>query len=114
MPSFAQRKYREKVYQNLWCKNYGGLSEYVLFDNTRVDCLLQNYAVEFDFANKWAEAIGQSLYYSIITRKRAGVVLIMENEECDEKYLARLKKVAKIYGITVWTVTSKYIEQNCN
>ncbi|MFH1027609.1 MAG: hypothetical protein V1791_06370 [Pseudomonadota bacterium] len=35
------------------------------------------YAVEVEYAHKWAEAIGQSLYYSRMTGKKPGVVLIM-------------------------------------
>ena len=37
------------------------------------------YAVEFDFAEKWAEAVGQALYYALKTGKKPAVVLIMED-----------------------------------
>ena len=30
-----------------------GQIEYVLEDKTRVDCLTEDFAVEFDFASKW-------------------------------------------------------------
>lgn len=43
--------------------------EYRLSDNTRVDCMTDTLAVEFDFANKWAECIGQALYYGKQTKK---------------------------------------------
>lgn len=52
--------------------------EYKLEDNTRVDCLTPDYAVEFDFASKWAESIGQSLYYAQKTKRKPAVVLIMQ------------------------------------
>jgi len=41
----------------------GGVIEYVLQDKTRVDCLTEEHAIEFDFANHWAESIDQALYY---------------------------------------------------
>jgi len=49
----------------------------------------KTHAIEFDFGNNWAEAIGQSAYYSIQTGKKAGVVLILETIK-DRKYWIRL------------------------
>ena len=95
----------EKEYQECWCKANNGICEYKLQDNTRVDCLTSEYAVEFDFAPKWAESIGQSLYYAIMTNRKPAVVLIMENPINDCKYLNRLNKVAEELGIKVYTMT---------
>ena len=103
--ALSARLYPEKVYQEYWCKKYGGYSEVKLVDETRVDCVLNDYAIEFDFANKWSESIGQSLYYSISLNKKAGVVLIIENYQKDKRYLTRLLKVANLNNITVWTIT---------
>lgn len=107
--AFCARLYPEKVYQRMWCENNGGKTEFVLPDNTRVDCLIDEYAVEFDFANKWAEALGQSLYYGLVTHKSPGIVLIIENEKRDDKYLTRLLKVARMHNITVWTISPSYL-----
>lgn len=95
----------EKTYQNAWCNANCGKQEVILWDKTRIDCLTQTHAIEFDFASKWAESIGQSLYYGHATDKKPGIVLIMEDYEKDKKYLDRLNTVAKRYGITVWTMT---------
>lgn len=100
-PTFAKHKYLEKEYQKVWCNACGGIQEYKLDDKTRVDCLLPEYAIEFDFANKWAESIGQSLYYGLKTNRKPAVVLIMENKT-DQKYLDRLNTVADKYGIKVF------------
>lgn len=93
----------EKWYQERWCTEGVGVMEYVLDDGTRVDCLMPGYAVEFDFAEKWAEAIGQALYYGRETERSPGVVLILEGEG-DGKYLKRLQSVAILHGIKVWTM----------
>ena len=55
---------KESYYQNIWCRENLGITEYILPDKARVDCLTNSYAVEFDFASKWAESVGQSLYYA--------------------------------------------------
>ena len=58
------KKYLEADYRDFACKQLEGNIEYALDDGSRVDCLTDQYAIEFDFAKKWAEAIGQSLYYA--------------------------------------------------
>lgn len=106
----AQRIYSEKIYQAQWCKAHSGILEYRLGDNTRVDCLTDTLAVEFDFANKWAECVGQSQYYGLKTNKQAACVLIMERGEKDIKYLKRLRKVAYKKGIRTFTMKPEQIK----
>nr|DAU52961.1 MAG TPA: Toxin Ibs, type I toxin-antitoxin system [Caudoviricetes sp.] len=108
LPAYSQPKnhfFYEKDYQNYWCSANNGKTEVILNDKARVDCLTLNYAVEVDFAPKWAESIGQSLYYASVTKKAPGVLLILENPTKDLIYLKRLQTVAKQHNITVWTVT---------
>ncbi len=107
LPVSAKRLYSEATYQNKWCEAKGGVTEYKLNDKTRVDCLLPDLAVEFDFANKWAECIGQSLYYGRMTDRQPACVLIMERGKKDVKYLKRLRKVAYKKGIKMRTFTLK-------
>lgn len=99
----ARRLFKEKVYQKAWCDSVGGATEVALPDRTRVDCVTEEYAVEADFASKWAEAVGQSLYYSIVTGKKPGILLIME-EKKDERDFERVRAVADRFGVKVWTI----------
>ena len=66
-PASAKRLHKERWYQEQGCT---GVTEYRLPDRTRVDCLLEDYAVEYDFGRKWAEAIGQSLHYGRMSATR--------------------------------------------
>ena len=97
----AAHLHLEKEYQAQWCAGHNGVTEYVLDDGARVDCLTDEYAIEFDFAYKWAESIGQSLYYAEKTGRKPGIVLILEKDG-DERYLKRLKIVSEKYQIKVW------------
>lgn len=106
MPANAKYAHKEAEYQTVWCKAHNGEIEYKLIDNTRVDCLTKKYAVEFDFAKKVYESIGQALYYSAMTKKRPAIVLIMENPTAEEKYLQKLKLVAKKHKIKVFTMNT--------
>ena len=98
-------KYYEKDYQRVWCSASGGTTEYVLPDKARVDCVTETHAIEFDFAQKWAESIGQSLYYGKKLNKQPGIVLIVENGTKDAKYINRLKTVAEDSNISLWFMT---------
>ena len=100
----AKHLHPEKYYQNLWCKEQKGVSEFKLLDNTRIDCLTSTHAVEFDFASKWAEAIGQSLHYARMSGKKAGIVLIIEKDS-DFKYYNKIQSLCKDYNISLNYIT---------
>ena len=63
------------------------------------------HAIEFDFGSKWTEAVGQGMYYSIQTGKKAGIVLILETMK-DRKYWIRLNATIEHFDlpIDIWTV----------
>lgn len=103
----AKHLYKESMYQQAWCNKRGGTTEYKLNDKTRVDCLTEKYAVEVDFAPKWAECIGQALYYGKMTGKQPACVLIMERGEKDLKYLNRLRRAVYRKGLDMRTFTIK-------
>lgn len=107
----AAHQNKEKVYQDAWCGKVSGQTEYKLDDGARVDCLTEDYAVEFDFAPKWAESIGQALYYGLKTGKTPGVVLIMENEANEGQFWERLKAVADKYKIKIWKMTESELNK---
>ena len=79
-----------------------GQREVVLFDNTRVDILTDSHAIEVDFAKKWAEAIGQALYYAAATGRKPGIVLIIKNRDRDRRYVYRCLVVSGKHGIRLW------------
>ncbi|MCP3942404.1 MAG: hypothetical protein GY710_13080 [Desulfobacteraceae bacterium] len=100
--SHAKHLHPEKWYQNKWCAEQNGQTEYRLPDKTRCDCLTDTHAIEVDFAKKFYEAIGQSLYYSMQTGKRAGVLLIIENKN-ELKYWIRLNSTIQYFGLPIDT-----------
>lgn len=103
LPAEALAGLHERDYQEAWCAREKGEAEYVLPDRTRVDCLTDEYAVEVDFAGKWAEAVGQALFYSKMTARRPGILLILEDDG-DARFLERLMRVTGDAGIRVWTI----------
>ena len=82
----------EAYYQNEWCTPDFGRKEVILWDMTRVDCMTKDYAIEFDFAKKWAESIGQALYYSKLTGKAPAIVLILTSPT-DYRYVKRIERL---------------------
>ena len=96
-PGYAER---ERDYRDRHCE---GIAEYRLPDQTRVDCLTDHHAIEYDFAHKRAEAIGQALGYAMMTGKRAGIVLIVRSER-DERHWRKLNAVIRHYGLPIDTL----------
>ncbi len=58
-----------------------------------------------DLGNGWAEAIGRGLHYSSMTKKKAGVVLILESMK-DRKYWIRLNTTIEHFDLPIdtWNV----------
>lgn len=107
--AMAAHKHLEAAYQNAWCKSHNGITEYRNKDSTRVDCLTDTHAVEFDFASKWAESVGQALHYEIKTGKKAMVVLILENPQKEICYYRYVQELAKKYNFDCEYVTEKIL-----
>ena len=91
----------ESYYVNQWCTSDFGRKEAVLWDMTRVDCLAKDYAVEFDFAKKWAESIGQALYYSKMTGKKPAVAIILTSPT-DYRFVKKIERLDN--GIKIFLI----------
>ena len=96
----AARLNPEAYYQDIAAKKYNGQTEVTMPDGTRCDIVTETHAIEVDFADKWAEAIGQSLNYSIQLNKKAGILLILEKPD-DERHLIRVESIIKHFQLTI-------------
>lgn len=106
----VHHKHNEASYQDAWCSIHGGVTEYENADHTRVDCLTKTHAVEFDFANKWAESIGQALHYGLMTNKKPKVVLILDNPKTQMVYYKRVERLSKKYKFDTEYVTDDILK----
>ena len=98
--ALSSQKHPEKYYQDKWCKENNGKTEVVFSDGSRCDCLTDKYAVEVDFAPKWAEAIGQVLHYAALTGKKPKILLIQHNKK-DQVYYDRLMKTIDYWCLQI-------------
>lgn len=62
--------------------------------------LALEYAIEVDWAKKWAEGVGQSLYYAHMTDRKPAIALIVGSK--DERYVRRLNTLAKKLDIKIF------------
>jgi len=100
----TKHAHKERDYQTRLCDRLGGVMEYRLADGARVDCLSDTYAVEVEFAKKWAEAAGQALYYAAQTGRKPAVGFIVRDTPKDHRRLQRLRILADRYAITIITL----------
>lgn len=109
---YVKHDHSESSYQHAWCSMHRGIEEYENNDYTRVDCLTNEHAVEFDFANKWAESIGQAEHYSLKTGKKGMVVLILEDPRTQMVYYNRVKTLGNKYGFDTEYITPAILHLN--
>ena len=92
----------EAFYSDKFCSEMSGKSEHVLKDLSRVDCLTDTHAYEFDWADgmKVYEAIGQSLYYASETGKDPGIYLLVRKKN-SEKHIRKVKRVIETFELPI-------------
>jgi hypothetical protein len=98
----------ERTWQSRYCE--GMELEKHLPSGGYVDCLSPEYAIEVDWSEHWAEAVGQSLYYASATGRKPGIILLCRESEgpveglC-RSYVYRLELALKFVKphVYVWT-----------
>src|SRR5690606_32212999 len=93
----TEREITEKL-----ASKYNAQTEVIAWDNTRVDLLNDEYAIEVDWAYKWAEAVGQATYYGIVHNRKPGIILLRRKGENVDRYVYRCQVCCAKYGIPVW------------
>lgn len=91
-------KLSENEYADYIQSLIGGQRE-VSVKSGRVDILTKEYAFEVEWANKWKDAIGQSIWYGVQTNKKSGIILIMKKKE-DYKYFIQLNTALEYADLT--------------
>lgn len=79
---------------------YGADLEVRMWDGTRVDLMNSEYAFEVDFAHKWAEGVGQAVYYGHLTGKKPGLILLSQKNEA--RFVYRAQTTAAAAGVRVF------------
>ena len=100
---------QETIYQEL-----GGEKEYRLNDGTRVDLIHNKFAIEIDWQEKWAEGVGQSIYYAMklnhqmslkgtASYKPLVILLTKRKDESWKKYRDRVE----FCNVSCWVFDAK-------
>jgi len=76
--------------------------EHRLDDGTRVDLLFPEQACEIDWADKWAEGVGQSIYYGLKT-DRSPLVILLSKKSGWKKYRDRVEYC----GVECWVYDTR-------
>jgi hypothetical protein len=83
-------------------RQYDATTEVRLPDGTRCDLVNEDYAIEVEWPVKWAESIGQSLYYASVLQKKPAVVYLVSDPPKDAPYIRRARVVCEKYKIAVY------------
>lgn len=102
LPLLLLGQTEREVQENQLLPVYGGEQEVRLWDGSRVDIATDSVAWEVDWADKslkWAEAVGQSLYYAAVTGKKPGIILIYKDFAAAESNIYKCQTVCAKHGI---------------
>ena len=105
----------EDYYSKKFCNEMSGQPKYHLKDlssngeeitSSYPDCLTDTHVFEVDWAEgmKVYEAIGQSLYYSSVSGKKPGILLLIRKEN-SEKHIEKVQKVNKFHDLGIRIMT---------
>jgi hypothetical protein len=92
----------EKEHQSQFC--FGMVTNRYLPTGTYVDCISGKEAIEVDFSEKWAEAVGQALHYASVTDKTPGLILICRETTHDEVCVAHSYRAEQT--LSYWKIHS--------
>lgn len=85
---------RETAWSAYIAQEWHGEAEHQCPDGSRVDVLTDTTAYEVEWPEKWAQSIGQAVFYRAATNRKGGVVLLMGRQP---------KKVELVYYLRCLT-----------
>ena len=89
--------YSEKELSDYIQQLIGGERE-VSVTSGRADLVHLDHAYEIEWANKWKESIGQSLWYALQLNKKPGIILLLRSNK-DYKYFIQLNSALQFAGL---------------
>jgi hypothetical protein len=95
---------REIHFKKVFSESINGKLNVPLDYKNTVDIATDTFAIDVEFAPKWATSIGHSLYAATKLNKKAAILLITY-KDYDTNYVNILMPIANKYDITIWTIS---------
>ncbi len=106
LATFPAASIAEERNERAWCQalapKYGAEVEVRLWDGTRCDLLSATEAIEVDWAAKAYEAVGQAVWYSIVTGRRPAVLLLVRDPAKEARHIYRATAICTRLDITLY------------
>lgn len=100
----SENEWRDRIAAALKKLGYDDVQTEKRVEGGRIDIALAWHAVEIDWAYKWAEGVGQALFYGLRTGTKA-VVLLLIDTPAGRRHADNARLVAKnnTPPLAVWT-----------
>jgi hypothetical protein len=99
--TYAESNEIESYHNELWCEKQGGEIGVVLKNRRICDCVTNDMLIETKLAKgNCFEALGKVLYLSMIAKKKAGLLLVVDNSR-EWTIVDRMQKVIVHYKLPV-------------
>lgn len=94
-----ETEYSKRIAEDFRGSGFEAYTEVVQPDGSRVDILIDGYAIEVEWAHKWEEAIGQSVLYGLETNCKPCVILLLKGDSGEDENYLRCLAVCSHLGI---------------
>lgn len=104
----VENVWRDKIAAALRRNGYADVETEKPVQGGRVDIAFAWHAVEIDWSFKWAEGVGQALFYGLRTDRKA-VVLLLVKCDAGRQHVANARLVAKnnTPPLQVWVLDTR-------
>lgn len=99
--ALPQQKHDELFYQRQIIERYGMEEGQQTPSGARCDLMTEDYAIEVDWAYKYAEGIGQAALYAAELKRKPLVILLLKADH-NPVHLERALKAARYVNFPVW------------
>lgn len=91
----------EVTWSRWLAEQLGGEREFRTHDGSRVDILTDDHAIEVEWVKKWAQAVGQAVFYAAVTGRRPAIILLLRDKPNEQTYVLRCAVACAAAGIAL-------------
>ena len=84
-----------------------GEAEFRLPDQSVVDVLTDDHAIEVDWLENWHKGVGKALHYATLSKRKPVLAIRLKGDDWKKEQLETVIQVAQKNGISVWLLEAE-------
>ena len=84
-----------------------GEAESLLQDQSIVDVLTEDHAIEVDQLENWHRGVGKALHHATLSKRKPVLAIVLKGDDWNKEQLGTALQVAQKNGISVWILEAE-------